>query len=348
MPSSNEVLEESLTSAATGQSVVSHEILSDLGKGPLKRYLTSTEWKPSTAQLSRLWNRIWTSALSPEVKDKHLTAACNALCVFLQCGAASSWLEVREFSFSKLVWDAAFDVVHKAFQDSKTKPGLQVLETLTRHLEIHPDEAVARSILQDSTLRTLTTLLIGTVPGHMKEACIIITCFLRKTMLFTVLPTLVERCVEANKVSWTHKLHEHNIPSSISEEHSSRGISPLLFALIFSSRLSEPRSASLKLLSLVCSREDKLEGSVQPGVLAGAVIQIYLAANTAALGDFAQDVLPVLLSNSARFQSFLEQFAPQADSQKSDLYTFLAVLYVGRMKSYVSEEGSDFPIGHTV
>ena len=122
------------------------EDLSALRRGGLKRYLTENSGDDGFVQnVADFWRALLATMRGLSTGDRHLTAVCNAICVFLQTAASSSVSAVREIALSKHSWMAAFDAMLLNFEGGKLKPLRQVLATLIKLLGSF-EVAVARSV----------------------------------------------------------------------------------------------------------------------------------------------------------------------------------------------------------
>jgi len=328
-----------LNRALGSSSPLTHALLLELGKGPLRNYLRSTDI-PTVfdAEIVPLWHKLISTARSQQVIDKHITAASNTLCVFLNEGASSDSPKFRDFVSSKELWWDAFQCVHKAFDDGKTKPAFQLLDTLCNLLQPMTDEA-AEELLIRSALPLLTTVILSTPRSDLKKACLILSWFIRKTSLRDLLPPLTEQIVEENNPKWTYCFSSHNISADdiSSLDHGSMG--SFFFALIFTMIDLDTRSSALKVYASLCYYQSHNPTSSHLQRMGGKAIKLFLDRNHASLGYFSENVLPVILSDKTSFLIFIDPYTGSCRVDATKMSVFLAALKVGRLGNILSENG---------
>lgn len=315
-------------------------ILSELGRGSLRRSLNNGPPDLSVLQSPALWHKLVLTAINPQVSDKHITAASNALCVFLNSGAASEVVVVRNFVFSQETWFDAFQCAHKAFNDGKTKPALQIMETLCDLFQGMNDQDAASRILNRASLPLIRIILLSSPRSELKKACLMLSYLLRKASILSHVEELVQKCIEAHSFAWMKRLSEHNITHRDVSDIYKDGITSLFFALIFAAVDLDTRTAALKLCSVLCNANHFEGENSSFQILAERVIQLYLERNHGSLGDFAENVLPVIVSNKERFMAFIQPYASSCHEDSSRMSLFLAALKVGRAKNILSEPGT--------
>lgn len=318
---------------------LTHALLSDLGKGELRDYLRSTELPYIlAAEVVPLWGKLIYTARSPQVIDKHVTAATNALCVFLNEGISTGTPKFKEFVLSKESWWQAFQCAHKVFDDGKNKPAFQILETLCNLLQ-HMTGEIGNELLIRAALPLLTTVILASPRSDLKKACLMLSCLVRKTPIRGLLPSLIWPIVEDNNSRWTQCLSIHNVSS---EDVSSLGhgsMACLFFALIFTMIDLDTRTSALKLYSNLCSYQSDNPASSDLQTLGAQTITLFLDRNHATLGYFAENVLPVILSDKTRFLIFIEPYTCSCREDETKMSVFLAALKVGRSRNILSEDG---------
>lgn len=313
-------------------------ILSDLGKGALRQALREVDEVP---RLTSLWKRLILTVRDPQVLDKHITVACNALCVFIKGGAASPRPELHRFSTSRETWLDAFACVHKAFDDGMTKPAFQMLDTLCDLLKEMCDSEVD-SIMTIAVPPLVETILLCSPRSDLKKACLMLTGFIRKTLVPDLLERFAEQTTTEHVLAWKERLVEHHVTATDVSEIGSGSMPSLLLALIFASVDVNTRSTAIKTCSALCSR-----GSARPDRpslqdLVERVVGLYLERNHESLGDFAQNILPVILNDKHRFAAFATLHARSCCDSEARLALFLSTLRVGVSKSLLSETGRVF------
>lgn len=322
---------------------LSHALLSGLGKGALRDYLRSAELPNIfAAEVVPLWSKLVRTARSPQVIDKHVTAASNALCVFLNEGVSSKTPEFSEFVLSKESWWEAFQCAHKAFDDGKNKPTLQILETLYNLLPQMNGEVVDE-LLTRSASPLVTALILASPRSDVKKASFMLSTFVRKTPIKRLLSTITEQIVEDNNSKWNQCLSSHNISTEdvVSLGHGS--MIPFFFALIFAMIDLDTRSSALKLYSYLC--DDQVDSPVASDwqSLGEQTLELFLARNQATLGYFAENVLPAILGDKERLLVFVRTYSASCRENETKMSIFLAALKVGRLKNILSEDGKQSP-----
>ncbi|KIW15620.1 hypothetical protein PV08_05668 [Exophiala spinifera] len=308
-------------------------ILSDLGKGALRQALRQADQVP---QLQTLWKGLILTVRDPQVLDKHITAACNALCVFINASAASPCAELRCFTISREVWLDAFQCAHKAFDDGMTKPAFQVLETLCDMLKEMSDTEVD-SIMTIAVPPLVEIVLLCSPRSGLKKACLMLAGFVRKTQVHDYLERFVEKTTTSYALAWKERLVEHHITVMDLSEIGNGSMPSLLLALIFASIDVNTRSTAIKTCSALCSRGPARPGRPSLHDLVESVIGLYLERNHEALGDFAQNILPVVLDDKHRFAAFARLHARDSCESEARLALFLSTLRAGVSKSLLTE-----------
>lgn len=329
-----------ISQALEAQIPLSIPILSDLGKGPLKRAFGTARSDPeATSQLLALWPKLVLSAKNPLVADKHINSASNAMCVYLNSGAASPVPEIRNFIFSKEVWFDAFQCAHRAFDAGKTKPTFQVMETLCGLSQKAGDQEIYRGVLADASLPLISTILISSPRSGLKKACLMLSCLLQKTALFSIFQPLVQRVTTEHYLLWLQRLSQHNIIPVHGSDIGKGSMESLLLALILASIDQDTRSAALKLCSILCAHDPQNAESKTLQPLAENAMRLYLENNHAALGEFAHNVLPVVVSNRKRFMTFIGPYTSSSHKSESQVALLFAALRVGGSKNILNEAG---------
>ena len=313
-------------------------VLSDISRRALRLYLLGDPDPPLLGKAEHIWCRLILSASNNEVNEKYLTAACNAISVFLSTCSLSQSNDLRALAFSAQVWLDGYRCAQKAFEKGKPKPALQVLEILCHLLNEHSDRHAAMSILYDRIKDLLRLIIVGELAHQIKVACIILSCFVRKTAIAHTLPQLTVECTTEMHSAWTSHLRLHNLnPADFAGADQARNA--MFIALLMAIKSLETRSAALKLLTLVCTNPKDKVKSEELFVSAASMLEVYVNRNSDVLGDFAANVFPVILEDRARWQGFVDFFAPSGSGGEARLLQYLAVLRVGKVRKFVTDEG---------
>ena len=327
---------EPIQAALMSEGHLDQHLLADLGRQSLKNYLQGASSDVNLEDVALLWQRLVGSAVSKISTEKYLTAACNCVSVFLINAHTSTLDGVRAFSATKLVWLEGYSCAQHTFRCGRPKPALQVLETLAHLLNEHSDKQIASSLLVQSAGSMIDVVLMDYPQGELKSACVSLTCLLKKAALLPILNTVVLERLQKRSVSWGHRCILNNVSRAYSTDDNT-GIGNLFLALLFAINSLETRSAALKLFALLCC-SPTTKGD-RPVGKAAQVLEYYLHHNHASLGDFAANVLPVIIDNKGTFEDFMTLYSPTYRCAESRIILYLAVLKVGRLKSFISENG---------
>ncbi|KIW77936.1 hypothetical protein Z517_07769 [Fonsecaea pedrosoi CBS 271.37] len=312
-------------------------LLSELGRGSLRAALGNVDGTQDVSGMLIIWHKLVLTATSPRVADKHMTAAANALCVYLHGAAQSNAVSLREFVLSHDVWFEVYHCVHKAFHDGKTKRAKQIMETLCELLALQNDPEVIAEVLRRTSLPLVRVVLLSLPRSEIKKACLILAFLFRKTPLLEQLDQLIQNCRDENRLLWTQRLSQHNLTMSDTSSIGQGNIPHFLLALIFAMTDLDTRSGAIKVCSLLCSESTKSTTSSGLQVPAERAIQLYLERNHAVLGDFAENVLPVILDSKQKFMAFVQPYSKSCQESGPRTALFIAILKVGRAKSILTE-----------
>ncbi|KIX05824.1 uncharacterized protein Z518_03796 [Rhinocladiella mackenziei CBS 650.93] len=327
-------------SQALGTDVpLSISVLSDLGKGTLRKAFCNTSGALDASQVLALWEKLISTVQSPQVTYKHITSASNALCVFLNGGAESSNPQIRTFIFSDQTWFEAFQCAHRTFNDGKTKPAFQIMETLCDMIQRMPHGETATDILTKAVHPLIRIVLLSSPRSELKKACLMLTYLLRRTPILDHIASLAGRCTEEYHSAWMQRLSEHNLSLSDVSNVGNDSITALLLALILAMIDLDTRTSALKLYSALRST---FETAQNPSLqnLAEISVKVFLERNHATLGDFAENVLPIIIGNKERFLNFIKPYAFSCYEGESKMVLFLSLLKVGRLKNMLAGTGT--------
>ncbi|OAP59455.1 hypothetical protein AYL99_06753 [Fonsecaea erecta] len=99
----------------------------------------------------------------------------------------------------------------------------------------------------------------------------------------------------------------------------------------------DTRSAALKACSMLCSDASKPTASSTLQALTELAIKLYLERNREALGEFAENILPVILDRKEKFMAFIQPYSRSCHESGSRMALFIAILKVGRAKSILTD-----------
>jgi hypothetical protein len=322
----------------TTDSMIPLAVLSEMGKGGLRRFLLKhfPDLQHSN-QLLNIWHNLLATAKSSSVTDRHLTATCNVLSIFIQNAFPDFKSHGNALGSSKDAWFDCFEVVCRTFGKGNTKPALQVLDALLQAYRDLPDRGMADKILDQAVYAMLMIVILGEPQSRTKEALVLLTRLLRGACdSFSRLPKLVSTILIGNRSVWIRRLNEHGIDPADSLKLVDSEIGSLTLSLFLARNMKETRNAAVKLfssvvqLSLIDSNFQKL-----PDI--GLAMEAYISCSLVNLDEFASDIFPTFFTDARQFDAYIMTYkTPMANSR---LALFLATVQVGRMRDYIQETG---------
>ncbi|KAF7504402.1 hypothetical protein GJ744_002268 [Endocarpon pusillum] len=222
-----------------GSGSMSREALQAMSRGSLKRYLTysSDDHDTRVLHVRELWFALLATLRDPSLIDGHMTAVCNAVCVFLQSASSSPIEPVRTFALSIEIWVAVFDALLAKFNTSKAKPIRQVLNTLIKILRNHADRAKAQ-LVQDGVLsRMASIVLLGKPVSQFKASMVIFEAFMRSDIPVSRVLFAIARSHGSNSDRWHYRLRRQRITpvqvrSALNSDIIDESISDFSFSII--------------------------------------------------------------------------------------------------------------------
>lgn len=314
-------------------------LLSDLGKGSLRKYLSEVSAAQDVSDILSLWPKLVATACSLQVNDKHITAASNAVCVFLTLGATSTVERLRQFALSYDVWFQTLQCAHKAFNDGKNKPALQIMETVCDLTQKMSDPKAVTKILEHASRPLVRIVLLASPRTELKKAALMLSYLYRRTSLSRHLHEVVLACVTADEYLWRLRLSKHHISFPDVMALGEGSIIHLFLALAFAMVDIDTRSSALKLCSILCSHTPDHVPNLDLQLVADRVLELYLDKNHTLMGNFAENVLPVILDSREKLLAFAQIYAMSCCENPSKMALFIAVLKIGRAKATLPESG---------
>ena len=197
--------------------VLTHHVLLDMGQGSLKAYFSGLDCESEPLRtVRRIWQDLLATTRSTAVTDRHLTAACNTMCVFLECACSSILPHVRLFGMSKETWIDCFGAILESFEKGTLKSMRQVLITLANILTHHTEEVVSVSIQKDVMAKIIGIVLLGEVE-QMKAALVVIELFIRKVSSYEDVLNSIKSCFQDKRVEWSRRLASFGFTKVVSE-----------------------------------------------------------------------------------------------------------------------------------
>jgi hypothetical protein len=343
--------------------VLSHNVLLDMGQGGLKDCFRSEDSHSGRLQqISRIWQGLLTTTRSTAVIDRHLTAACNAMCVFLECACSSVLPYVRDFGMSKDTWLQCFEAILESFEEAKVKPMRQVLITLATLLTHHPDQVLSSSIQQEVMTKMARIVLLGEA-GNMKAALVVIELFIRRVSSFDDVLLSVEYCLHGKRVEWSRRLASFGVEKAVddllvsgsmsgvaSNEPEWRATTAFVVALLMALLSRDTQSAAIALYKTYATaliesgrgnhlysmstskQEEKSEAglddnfkrsSQSPWIL---LVQAFLEIYPAAVTPFTDFLFPAIFKQDP---NSYREYADTLQKDACNLINLLAVVQVG-------------------
>ena len=330
---------------------VPRETLLDMSKGSLKRYLTlvSHEDSAHAHNVQGLWRGLLATMRDASVVDRHMTAACNAICVFLHCASSSLVPLVRLFAMSEEVWTDVFDALLINFLSGKQKPLRQVLNTLIKILADHDDRTIARSIENRVLSRMAAIILLGSPLAYFKASIVIFDAFVRSSIPLSLTLSAVARCHGLNRLPWENRLRLLGFDGNIACETTNNqtvdeSICHFSFSIILAVAESDAPATSGTLFSRFISM--LAEYHILPGTIWIEHVVSILHCYPRAIEAFKNYLLaPVLKLHPNHYDQLLYRMT-RNDHDSSMLHNSLAIIILGRDAGLLPEEGKWFCSSH--
>lgn len=323
---------------------VPRETLLDISKGSLKRYLTFVPNDDSAHvdNVQRLWRALLATMRDPSVVDRHMTAVCNAICVFLECAASSPVPRARSFAMSEAVWMDVFDALLINFLGGKQKPLRQVLNTLIKILAHHDDRTRARSIENRVLSRMAAIILLGSPSAYFRASIVIFEAFMRSSIPFARTLAIVARCHGKNLYLWENRLRLLGLDGNIAcqtthSQHVDESMCQFSFSIILAVAESDAPATAGTLFARFTSMLAEYNIFLGPVWIEHVVRILYRCPQ--AIEPFRNHLLaPVLKLHPNHFDDLLYSMTKN-DHDSSMLHNSLAVIVLGRDAGLVPEEG---------
>lgn len=293
----------------------------------------------SDEKTTTLWNHLQATVHSPAVSDKHMTAACNAICFVARQHASSRHESAKARAYSSQTWSEIFLAARSAFSSSKNKPALQVLDTLAYLSKTNPDVELVRQQVSNAAETMAGIVFLQNPKKCLKEACIVLYFFLRKLSDFMSFSDVLRTVHSDTKSSFDRicRSQKLEVPSGKS------GIESIwlcfITALLVAVPVAESKSATLKLLSLLPALPMSTTDVELKQVMREAVTT-FSSAEESLMENVIKDVLPSILSDQDHFYALLPQANIPIADREAALRLYLAQLRFGKSKGYITEHGA--------
>lgn len=330
--------------------VLSIPFLSNLAKGELKLRLHGERFTTGDlADIKTLWSLLLATATHSNVTVKHMTAACNVCCVFLENAISSSNPEMKAFAWSEKTWFESFGIVSEAFQQSKVRPGMQVLQLLARMIHEHPDQQYASLILTRVVDSMVGVILLSHPQHQMKLALTTLNCFMRKSLNLSMLLSIVEQCRQRHNGVLARRLKSMGVRESCVTEGGDINISVFILALFSATNLHDSRTPALRLFSKMYQLMIEADLTVEPRFLVWRCMDAYTSCipdDDIALDGFIREVFSLMFSTKPEFIGYVSTISsrntvnPSYSEPGHKLPMVLAALQAGRTKNLFAEDGT--------
>lgn len=296
------------------------------------------DFSESLAATQSLWRRLLDTVHHPTVSDKHMTAVCNAVCFVVRVSSCSPDKDLKTFAFSGSTWKDVFHVSRSAFASGKNKPALQVLDTLLHLAEANPDPNLVQTGVQQAAAEMVRIVFCQQPRKALKEASVVLYFFLRKLSDFMCFSDVLQQAYSDSRLTFLRRCRAAKIVPNNLDNQSDLQWYSFILSLLMVIQVAESRSATLKLLSLICTlRNDQVHGKIVN--LVSQALDCYGMAPEASLTDVTCDVLPSIFVNQEQFHMFLSEPHSNTISDEPAVQLLLAQLKFGRSKIYIAETG---------
>jgi hypothetical protein len=331
---------------------VSREALLYMSKGELKRYLCCGPSRDNLylQNVRTLWLALIATMRDPSVVEGHMTAACNAICVFLHSASSSPTLSIQTFAMSEETWMVIFDALLEKFNHGKLKSLRQVLNTLIKILARHDDGTRVRSIQHDVLSRMANIILLGRPVSYFKASMVIFEAFIRSDVPMSRILSAIGRSHGSNHDQWDQCLRKRGFDTAellavanhylVDESIYCFSFSVIL-AIVDSTAQTTAGTFISSLRSMLTDYGVSLDSFWIDLVV--TVLHRY----PEAIDAFKNYLLPSLLGlQPSPFHYLLHRVASE-DAGSSMLQNALTITILGRDRGFLSEKGNCSPVCST-
>ncbi len=331
-----------------GAGPIARETLQGMSRGSLKQYLThgSDDHNTHVLHVQELWLALLATLRDSSVIDGHMTAVCNAVCVFLEFASSSPIEPVRSFAMSTEIWMVVFEALLDKFDISKLKPIRQVLNTLIKILGNHDDQAQAQIIQDDVLCRMTSIILLGKPVSQFKASIVIFEAFIRSRIPVSRILFAVGRSHGSNFDQWHHRLRRQRVdlvrirPTGISD-FIDESISDFSFSIILAVADSSAQATAgtffASFMAILTSFGISMDS------LWIDFISLILYRYPQAITAFKNYLLPPLLKLYPNHYPTLLNKMASSTVGPAMLETLLTILHLGCDTGLLSEEGTSAP-----
>jgi hypothetical protein len=325
--------------------IIPREALLALSRGDLRNYLTSgsDENRSYVGCVRRLWWALLATMRDSSVADGHMTAACNAICVFLQSASLSATYSIQTFAMSAKIWRAVFDTLLDNFDSGKVKPLRQVLETLIKILGRHKDRTRAQSIQDGVLSRMASVILLGEPVLRFKASIVIFEAFVRSGVPISRLLFVIGRVHGSNRDQWHHRLRRQKIDAieflALMERHPvDESITCFSFSIVLAVADSKAQATAGNFFTSFTSMLTAY--GVPLGSFQTELVMTALQRYPKAIETFKNYLLPSIFKLHPNHLDLLLRGMASKGAESSMLENTLIIAILGRNAGLLSEQGT--------
>lgn len=331
-----------------GVGPISREALQAMSRGSLKLFLmySSDDHGTHVLHVQELWSALLATLRDSSIINSHMTAACNAVCVFLQCASSSPIEPVRTFAMSVETWMVIFEAFFDKFDVSKLKPIRQALNTLIKILANHEDQAKAQFIQDDVLSRMTSIILLGKPVSQFKASMVIFEAFIRSGISVSRILFAVGKGHGSNSDQWHHRMRRQMIDlakvhSTLNSDFIDESILDFSFSIILAVADSSAQATAgtffVSFMSILASY------SISMDSLWTELILLILYRYPQAIDAFKNYLLPPLLKlYPNHYPALLSKMASNLVGPAM-LENILTILCLGCDAGLLSEGGTSSP-----
>lgn len=268
-----------------------------------------------------------------------MTATCNAICFIVRSNANSKNTHLENHAYSTVTWEQTFAAARSAFVSGKNKPALQVLDTLHFLAKNNPDRAGTTHVVEHAVTEVARIVFSQHPKRHLKMACIMLYFFLRKLSDFMSLSGVLEQAFEHERAAFSQLCRASGMTINLLGDECEPQWLAFVLALLFAARFAESKSATLKLLALLCELPTSV-CKVDISSIMSRSIDTYSAADETALDAITRDVLPSILVDRGLYFAFLSEQSRLIGTNTAAILVILGLLQFGKTKGFVEESGT--------
>ncbi len=336
---------EDLDVNGLSQGTISRVELLAMSRGNLKSHLNygSDEDSSYLQGVRKLWWALLITIRDTSVVDGHMTAVCNAICVFLQSASSSRVLSIQAFAMSAETWTVVFDALLDRLDGGKLKPLRQVLNTLIKILGRHDDSSKAQIIRDDVLSKMASIILLGKPTTHFKASMVIFEALVRSGVPASRTLFAIGRGHGSNYQQWDLRLRRVGMDATelctvMDRYVVDESICSFSFSIILAVADSSVQATAGTFFTSFMSM---LTGYGVPlGPLWVEIVVTILRRHPEAIEAFKNYLLPSILKLHPSHYNYLLHKTATENAASSMLQNALTIAILGCKEGLVSEEGT--------